>query len=164
MSSWFQSALITLQAPALSSWCQTDSIIKCREEAATRSWDQGDGGGGGLICHWSALQQHILPWSPSVDSPIKTLGHENMRSRATVPVHLDNGYSLWFSFSNTNTQAGMHKKKNPQLTTRTLTCTHDHPQTPTASICSPTHHSIVMLSDCFPLFACHSPVTVWILY
>lgn len=44
-----------------------------------------------------------------------------------------------------------------------LTCTRNRPQTPTASIYGPTHHSILMLSVCFPFFACHSPVTVWIL-
>lgn len=77
------------------------------------------------------------------------------------------------SLSPTQTHTGgcqKNPKNNPTLNHRcahthtvTLTCTRNRPQTPTASIYGPTHHSILMLSVCFPFFACHSPVTVWIL-
>lgn len=137
VSSCFQSALITLQTPALFSWCQTGNTIKCSEEAATHS--RGPGWRRGLIRHRSS-------YSPLISICWQSNKNERLMRVCEAAPHPECIYTrvrLWFSFSNTSRVA---TKKNTANHMRT----HIHTQTPTASIGSPTHHSIQMLSVCFP--------------
>lgn len=140
MSSWFQSSLITLQAPALFVQSQTDNIIKYSEEAATRSQDRGDWGGRGLICWWSAPQQLILPWSPSVDSPIKTQSWECKAVPQSECICAMVTASASRSFAQTHAEmqkpAVYHMHTHTHVHTaylHTHRLTHKHPQLPAAA-------------------------------
>ena len=151
MSSWFQSAPYRTTGPC------TLQPVPDRQHHKSAARRQPHVAGirameGAKVRSVTDQQRSSLlsPDLPSVDSPIKTPGHENLWSCAAIRVHLRNG--LWFSFSNTNTQAEdaeTHSWPHARTHSRshTLTITRKHPR---LCMCSPTHHSIAMLSDCFP--------------